>query len=380
MNIEQTKSGKGSIGLETEQFETSTKMRVMFVLPNLGAGGAERVTLNFMRQLDRIRFQVYLVVFDGVSELENYVPSHVIKINLGCQKTIKAFYPLLKAIRFIKPHSIYATHSRIVFLLSLIKYLIPTFRLVSRVPNMPSVERLEGYTTPFLAKLYGWAYRYSDCVVVQTSAMKDDVIEEYGIELGKVYVSPNPIDKIGIEERSADNIPDFENGTINIVASGRHARQKGFDNLIKSFHMISADIPSARLYILGRYDDQTQFLKRLISECNLTQRIVLLGVIENPYPYYKKCDLFVLSSRWEGFPNALLENYYLNKPVVATRCVPIISTLVVEGVNGYTVEPNSEVDLAEAMKKAITQGFDEIENPPYEGGDIEALLGSKDAN
>ncbi|MBK8971677.1 MAG: glycosyltransferase [Hahellaceae bacterium] len=348
--------------------------RIVFVLPSLGGGGAERVTLNFIGQLDLSRFKTYLLLFDGNCELESFIPPGVTIIHLDCGKAIKALFPIWRTLRKIKPNYVYGTHSRVVVLLSVVKFILPRFIMLTRVPNMPSIERLQGYTSSFFAKIFGWAYRRSDIVLVQTEAMNDDVIKEYGVISEKVYIAPNPLDKIVINSRLQNGHAPLTDGLINIVASGRHTRQKGFDVLIKSFYRIAGDIPSAHLYIIGREDEQTSSLVSLIHAFNLESRVHLLGFVENPYTWYKCAKLFVMSSRWEGFPNALLENYYLNKPIVATRCVPIVSELVIDGVNGYTVETDNEAMLATALLKALNQGFGEISNAPYEGFILESVL------
>ena len=91
--------------------------------------------------------------------------------------------------------------------------------------------------------------------------------------------------------------------------------------------------PNFKLYILGDDRGALDEIENLITELDLKNHVVLAGFIGNPYLYYANCDLFILSSHREGFPNVLLENYYLNTPIVATRCVPIVQQLIENAIN-----------------------------------------------
>ena len=86
----------------------------------------------------------------------------------------------------------------------------------------------------------------------------------------------------------------------------------------------------------------------------------------------------MLSSRWEGYPNALLENYYLNTPLVATRCVPVVERLVKEGVNGLAVSPEPGAqDLAEAIFRTANLDRRNVRNEPLEYFDFNEFLIAK---
>ncbi len=114
--------------------------------------------------------------------------------------------------------------------------------------------------------------------------------------------------------------------------------------------------------------------KLLIGRLGLHDYVALKGFIENPYIYYADCDLFILSSRREGFPNVLLENYYLNTPIVATMCVPIVEKLIVNGSNGYTCATDNEFDLSEKILKCLALKRCEILNKPYKGSRLDVLF------
>ncbi len=348
---------------------------VLFILPNLSAGGAERVTINFIRQMDPAKHEVSLAVFELTDDLRDQVPEHVHVIDLGTKKASRSLFSLFRLIFRLKPDYVYCTHSRVAVLLAAVRLFYPNFRLVSRVPSMPSLEREQGYTSKWVARLYAWAYRKADVVLAQTTEMKTDVIAEYLLKAEYVVIANNPLDTQTIDRLASNSKSPFSNSTFNVVASGRHSREKGFDLLIPAFAQLVNSGVDACLYVVGREAEDSKLLKSLVEKEGLEDRVDFVGFTDNPYVYYRHCDLFVLSSRWEGFPNALLENYYLGTPVVTTDCVPIVSELVVNGRNGFVVKKEDQNALGEVLVEAagdLKRGS--FVNPTYQGFQIQSLL------
>ena len=94
-------------------------------------------------------------------------------------------------------------------------------------------------------------------------------------------------------------------------------------------------------------------MKDIVAGANLDNYLHIVGFDPNPYKWIYNCDCFVLPSRLEGLPNALVEAMYLKKPVVATTCIEIIKRMVEDGYNGYLV-PSEDTDaMADAMVKAL---------------------------
>lgn len=114
---------------------------------------------------------------------------------------------------------------------------------------------------------------------------------------------------------------------------------------------------NAHLYLVGGFDKNSKYyqeISSLIINNNLQNDIHVIGYDSNPYKWMKYCDCFVLPSRIEGLPNALIEAMYLKRPVVAARCIPIISNIIEQGYNGFLVEKEDYNNMANAMIKAIT--------------------------
>lgn len=348
--------------------------KLLFILPDLNSGGAERVAINYLRQLDLDKYDVTLVVIQKTGNLLWLVPSGVQLIDLQAGRASRSFWPLLRLLRQLRPDVVFTTHSRIATLLMLIKSFVPKFRHLARMQNTPSLEKK--YAAYGLVKqgLYALGFQNANVVIAQTDAMKEDGIKLFGLKPDRVRVLSNPIDTSFIDNNLERAQSPFLKGQISAVASGRLAYQKAFDVLISALPSVLEKYPNFVLHILGTDDGEGEKLRNLMSELGLEKYINFIGFQSNPYPYYAFCDLFILSSRWEGFPNVLLENYYLNTPIVATRCVPAVKKLVQNGANGYLCEPDNMESLSAAICKTIALKRPDIKNPSYNGGMLEEIL------
>ena len=137
-----------------------------------------------------------------------------------------------------------------------------------------------------------------------------------------------------------------------IVAVGRLEKIKQFDLLIKAYHQSKLHESNVKLLILGEGQEKSN-LEQLIHSLQLSQNIMLMGFVENPYPYIKKSKYLVMTSRNEGFPMVLLEAQSYGLPIVAFDCDTGPAELIDNGVSGYLVEPENIEKLSEAITKMI---------------------------
>ena len=329
------------------------KKKILFLLPNLEAGGAERVLINYTRILDAAKYEMTLIIINDYGDLQNYIPGHVKLVNLNIKRSRYAFLKLIQATNSIQPDYIFSSTNRTNILLLLIKpFLKGSPKIIIREPSSPKAL----YETKYLKKYYKllscFLYPRANKIIAQTESMKNEIERIYHINDRKVINIQNPLDTNYINSSLKQSKNPFNCSTTNIVAAGRLRKIKGFDILIKSFKKVLASDENFRLYILGKKtgtESCTQELEKLIKTLNLQKFVKLIGHKKNPYPYYKNADLFVLSSRWEGMPNVVLENLYLGTPVVATRCVPILSELIHDGENGKLVDIGNTDQMAVAI-------------------------------
>jgi glycosyltransferase involved in cell wall biosynthesis len=344
--------------------------KIIFILPTLNGHGAERVLINYIRQLDPEKYCIILIVFDFTNDLKHIVPSYIKLIDLNTKRIRRSFVSLYKELRNLKPDIVFTTHFSVAILLLQIKLLLPKFYHIARMPNMPSLEKKYSISNGITRSLYAAGFKSANMVIAQTEDMKIDALSMFKLHEEQVIVQHNPIDTVYIDTMIQDSVSPFPENKFIAVASGRLAFQKGFDILINAIPVVIERYSDFRLYILGSDDGEGKKLKDLTQYLRLDKYIVFQGFIENPYLYYQYCDLFILSSRWEGFPNTLIENYYLNTPIVATKCIPIIEEMIVNGKNGFLCEVDNQESLSEAIINTLKIKRKNIENPPYQGGNI----------
>tara|TARA_B100000035_G_scaffold315325_1_gene335247 strand:+ start:128 stop:1171 length:1044 start_codon:yes stop_codon:yes gene_type:complete len=299
------------------------KRKVLILLPTINSGGAERITLN-IAGLASSKHNITVGIFDDSDALDDYIPKAVDVRRLKIKRALFSFRKLYKFINNLQPEIIFSSHSRVTFILSILKLFLK-FKLISRMQGTPSLEIGKEYSL-LRVKVYAFGYRRSDKVIAQTEDMVEDAKNIYGVHEDKVEIFQNPINTEHIDKSINQLNPfiSFKNN-FNIVLSGRLVLGKGFDLLIKSLKNVN--IKNYMVHILGDDRGEKRNLENLLKERNLTDKVIFYGNVKNPYIYYVNCDLYVQSSRWEGCPNAFLENVYLGTPIVASECIPIIKRI-----------------------------------------------------
>lgn len=326
------------------------KTKIVFFLPHLVGGGAERVTINIIKQLDKKLHDVTLIVLSKNGPAYKLLPNDLHIIELNVNKTLFSIFKLRKIINNIKPDilfsSLFRGHIALYFsLLGIHK----RPKLILRSPNSPKLVLEKNEISPFMKKLLDIVYKKADKIIAQTPEMKDEIIKYHNINSSKIEVFLNPIDKELIMKNISNIINPFEINKINVVAAGRLTPQKGFDVLIKSFHKVVALNKNFVLHIIGEDQGEEKNLNFLIKKYSLQNNVLLYGYQDNPYKFFYYSDMYVLSSRWEGMPNTVIENIFLKKPVIATKCIPFIEKLISNNINGFLVNVENEEELAQAI-------------------------------
>jgi GalNAc-alpha-(1->4)-GalNAc-alpha-(1->3)-diNAcBac-PP-undecaprenol alpha-1,4-N-acetyl-D-galactosaminyltransferase len=155
-----------------------------------------------------------------------------------------------------------------------------------------------------------------------------------------------------------------------LIAVGKLEKQKGFDMLIKA--LSGVNLTHWKCYIIGEGSERAH-LTSLIKEHNLTEKIHLIGTKENVYDYYTRASVFVLSSRFEGYPNVLAEAMAHGCSCIAFDCLTGPSEIISNGTNGYLVEANNIKQLQMRINKIIS-------NPTIRTQFFEAALQVRETN
>ena len=300
--------------------------RIGLLIGSMYSGGAERVVSHLTRILGE-RYEVHLILFeDTYMEYECAGTLHIMNVpgktsgvlsKLGMLR--KRVSALKKLIRELELHCVvsFLDSPNFVNLLAGVK---GCCRIIS-IRNYPQLKNtFMGKLTDMGRKLL---YRRADKVVTVSRLLEQDFSVIYGVPSQKITTIYNPYDFDGMRKKGQQPLPEeaspfFESGFV-FANVGRMVYQKGLWHLVKAFSLVHKEHPEARLLLIG--DDKTEGkLERLIEQLQLRDSVLLTGRVQNPYQYLTHAQGYVLSSLFEGFPNALVEAMACGLPVIAVDC------------------------------------------------------------
>lgn len=319
------------------------KKRLLFYNGSLRMGGIERVMIDVLQGLDKDKIDITLVIEDGIKELnvfEKDVPKEIKIIYLKPEELIKktenyknkrkkSFYSkimynlMMKYEEWIKKKNLKEVALNnydviIDFDMGLSKY-IDYFKcdkkiawIHSSIPNW--------YKRKDRIRRLGNRLKKYDKVVTICDEMKEETAKLYPFLKNKLIRIYNPIsfDRIlNAAEEKIDNPLINEEYIISVMRLTEH--QKDFDTLIKAWIILKNKNINIKLFILGDGPDKEKIQKK-IDIVGLKDRIILLGNVDNPYPWIKKAKLLVHSSKYEGFGLVLVEGLILEKIVISSEC------------------------------------------------------------
>jgi glycosyltransferase involved in cell wall biosynthesis len=292
------------------------------LIPHLGGGGAEQVAAQLARRLSRRRYEVHLGLITQAAVEPASLPPWVAVHTLGARRVRVAAVPLLRLVWRIKPDIILSGMAHLNFLVLLLRPLFGSKTLLLVRQNGTASSALAFGDLPGYTRLaYQLLYRHADRVICQTQAMAADLAQTTGISERRMVVLPNPVDVAGIRAAMPEKSNTFTCGPWpdagpHLLAVGRLAPVKGFDLLLQALAKVREHLPTAMLTILGAGPKEAA-LKALAVSLGLREAVRFAGHVDHPPAYFAGATLFVLSSRHEGLPNALLEAAAAGLPLVA---------------------------------------------------------------
>jgi len=290
------------------------------MLPTLGAGGAERILITLMNNLDREKFNIAFLSLSESGPIKEWIAPDI-PYNTFVDKRIKnSLFPLITFIKEHKPDVIFTTMVHSNALALMIKLLFPKIKVIVREAALPSVLISRyGFKGRLCILVYKLLYRRADLVISNCSQMVDDFKKHIKISTKNHRILFNPVDTTRVFAsipETFENPPDRDK-TLHFVAVGRLSFEKGYDRLIKALKGFKPD-SNWRLDLIGEGDYRGQ-LESLVAENNLEDHVFLLGYESNPWKLAARADCLLLPSRWEGMPNVVLEGFSCGLPAIAMR-------------------------------------------------------------
>ncbi|RJR38281.1 MAG: glycosyltransferase [Desulfobacteraceae bacterium] len=321
-------------------------------LPDLRGGGAQRTVVNLFNHLDRRAFNPVLVTGSARGPLLETVTDRRGIVDLEKARVRDAILPLAGQIVTHRPRLLFSAYPDGNIALMLAKSITRhKGTVVLRESNHRSAQG--NPWGPVKGCTVAWSYRNADRVVALSNGVREDLITRYRLQPEKVKTIYNPVDlaAIGKAATAGDKTLPEEKGCFQILSAGRLVRQKGFDILIRAVAKLSP--LNIRLTVLGEGEDRNDLLN-LAERLGIKERVFLPGFQKNPYSWMHRSDLFVLSSRWEGFGHVIVEAMASGTPVLSTRCKSGPDEIITDGVDGILCEPESVEEMAGKIRFMIS--------------------------
>jgi glycosyltransferase involved in cell wall biosynthesis len=323
--------------------------RVLFVAQHLTGSGPCRVFVTLLRHLRREDLELHLAILHADDQFLSTVPRDVGVHALQGRRHRYAVPSLVRLVWDLRPQTVLSTGGMNNLLMLARPFLPRGIRLVIREQTTLSANlKHRAMDTQFWKWLHGSLYRRADRVVCVSDTSLEDLREQFHLPSAKLIRIYNPIDLAWLRELGQTAVSPYLTPGPHVVAAGRLSREKGFDVLLDAMAIAVKRIPSLQLTILGAGPLELE-LKKQACELGLTGAVRFLGFQSNPWPHMRHADLFVLSSRYEGLPNALLEALALGTPVVASDCPGAIREIQAGNDSVRLVPPEDPVSLANAM-------------------------------
>lgn len=332
-------------------------MKILHILPSLGIGGTEKTLLELCRGLNARGFDNRVVALKSGGETAEKLRAAGVPVTVlgspdgfipGVLALPSLYSKLKKTIRAESPDVVHTWLTRANVLGRCAAKAAGVRKIVSSLRVM---EREKGYHL----QAERWTQGPAQAITVNSTALRDFAVKDIGLPAEKVRLIFNGIDTAP-KTPDAKKLEDFRKswtqpGKITVGAVGRLHRQKGMDLLLTAAKLILEKDAGVRFLIAGDGPEREN-LKAQAAHLGIQNSVAFCGWVKDSAKFYSVLDVFVLPSRWEGMPNAVMEAMVYEKPVIAAE-VSGVPDLIQNEKEGLTVKPEDATALARALFKVI---------------------------
>ena len=330
------------------------------MLPSLAGGGAERAAVHIVNSLDAAAWDRSMYLFKREGP---YLPDLAPRRRASRRDARLAPRPVARAQTFSsraeRPELVVSFLSYFTVLTAVSRgWQRIARRLQSadadvgvsdrrRLPLAPAVEEAAFSAVTRLG------YAAADLIVATSRGVSEDLVESFGVAREKIRVVHNPVDisairGAAIEPLASEHAAEWQSPVI--VAAGRLADAKNYPLMLDALALLRQRVP-ARLFILGRGEREAAIRERIAAR-GLERAVVLCGFQPNPWKFIARADVFLLTSRYEGFGNVLIEAMACGVPVVATAS-PGTRDIVTDEGDGLLVDAHTPEAVAAALERVL---------------------------
>jgi glycosyltransferase involved in cell wall biosynthesis len=343
--------------------EPQRQRRVLLIINSMGGGGAERVVATVANYLHRtLRWSVTILTLERGPVRYKLAPGvevrslHGTYLTTGFWNVVGVPILAVELAWFLRRHQ---TDSVMSFLVRSNLILVLTRWLGNRRPIIISERCATDTLYPgdtlksrMMRVLIGLFYPFAEKIVAISNGVKAALMR-LGVDGSRVQVIYNPQNLDEITSAVSPVPPQASAGQpFKIAAVGRLTEQKDYPTLLRAIRQLCDDGVNARLIVFGEGPD-AKALKALAARLNLQERIEWRGWIASPHASMSECDAFVLTSRWEGFGNAIVEAMACGLPVICTDCQSGPREILADGEYGQLVPVGDSAAVATAIRRLV---------------------------
>lgn len=330
--------------------------RIAFFTPNFNGGGAERVMITYANEISKLGYDVCYIVVNGYGPLQGELNEEIHLINLQKKRIMTATLALYRTLTRKKIDILVSTltHANIIAIIAA-RMTLGRSKIIIREASTPSKARAfnkNRFQNLMASIIFPFAHR----VIAVSQGVKEDFIATYKVDPSKVTVVYNPVDNPQKASVPTEYLQLPKEVKI-IVAIGRVTAVKNYSLLLRAIALIDSDI-KCHTYILGQTDLvplEFEKVSNVMKENNLQSQVSFLGFRKDYYRFLQHSDVYVLSSEYEGLPNALMQSLSYGVPAISTDASSGVREILDNGRFGTIVPTGDANTLAQAISKQLRE-------------------------
>ncbi|NRD23521.1 glycosyltransferase [Winogradskyella litoriviva] len=316
------------------------KTKICFVLPSLKAGGAERVMTYIAQNIDKSKFEPFMVIF-GFEKDVVYNTEGIRIIYLNKTKITQGIFTIINVFKNEKPNIVICSIGHVNSLLALVSPLFKKIKFIGREANVGSVRnKMNSKNNTIFSIIHKKSLKVLDVIICQSNDMLKDIISENNIDTNRLITINNPITKgFTLKDRKK------QNSIVKYITVGALHERKGHKRLLNLLSKLDHDF---RYTIIGNGSKLNEITEQ-INKLNLSDKVIHIPYTKEVPKYLRESDVFLNGSFVEGFPNVMIESCATGTPVITFAAPGGIDEIIQNGINGYIVD--NETDFINYLNK-----------------------------
>ena len=335
------------------------KEQLIFLIPSLAGGGAERVASTLLPYLAR-HFDLTLALLE---DRRSYpVPTDIRVLafsrSLGSQAAhvIRIPYHILALARLIRKHKArvvlsFIEQANIINIMA--SYITGHQAVISQRTNPRQQYDGKGLLGKVISQTSARVYPKADRIIAVSNGIKEIIVSDYKLDVRRIKVIPNPVDMVSVAKKSKKEPSIALPGDYLLHVGRLNVKTKAHDILLNAFKKLHSFHPDLKLILVGDGPDKEQ-IEAMINNLDLAESVIPAGWQENIFAFMARAKALVLCSRYEGWPNVLVEAMACGCPVIATDCQTGPREILGDNKYGLLVPVDDPEALAHSVEKLLT--------------------------